>query len=60
MTEREENTVKKDQVCGKVWLAGAGPGDLGLLTLKTAALIGESDVIVYDALISFNANSSQC
>lgn len=52
MTEREENTVKKDQVCGKVWLAGAGPGDLGLLTLKTAALIGESDVIVYDALIS--------
>lgn len=37
---------------GKVWLAGAGPGDEGLLTLKTADLIGKADVIVYDALIS--------
>ncbi len=37
---------------GKVWIAGAGPGDEGLLTLKTAALIRQADVIVYDALIS--------
>ncbi len=37
---------------GKVWLAGAGPGDIGLLTVKTAQLIKEADVIVYDALIS--------
>lgn len=37
---------------GKVWLAGAGPGDAGLLTLKTAELINKADVIVYDALIS--------
>ena len=37
---------------GKVWIAGAGPGDAGLLTLKTAALIEQADVIVYDALIS--------
>lgn len=37
---------------GKVWLAGAGPGDAGLLTVKTRELIESSDVIVYDALIS--------
>lgn len=37
---------------GKVWLAGAGPGDAGLLTVKTEQLIENADVIVYDALIS--------
>ena len=37
---------------GKVWLAGAGPGDAGLLTIKTKELIAQADVIVYDALIS--------
>ena len=37
---------------GKVWLAGAGPGDAGLLTVKAAHLIESADVIVYDALIS--------
>ena len=37
---------------GKVWLAGAGPGDAGLLTVKAAHLIESADVIVYDALIN--------
>lgn len=37
---------------GKVWLAGAGPGDAGLLTVKTQELLEKADVIVYDALIS--------
>ena len=37
---------------GKVWLAGGGPGDAGLLTVKTKQLIEKADVIVYDALIS--------
>lgn len=37
---------------GRVWLAGAGPGDEGLLTLKTKQKMEEADVIVYDALIS--------
>lgn len=37
---------------GKVWLAGAGPGDAGLLTVKTRQLMESVDVIVYDALIS--------
>jgi len=37
---------------GKVWLAGAGPGDAGLLTVSTRELIETADIIVYDALIS--------
>ena len=37
---------------GKVWLAGAGPGDAGLLTVKAEKLMERADVIVYDALIS--------
>jgi len=37
---------------GICYLAGAGPGDPGLVTLKTQRCIREADVIVYDALCS--------
>lgn len=37
---------------GKIWLAGAGPGDARLITIKTRELMEDSDVIIYDALIS--------
>ncbi len=37
---------------GEVALVGAGPGDVGLLTLAAAKLIGDCDVIVHDALVS--------
>lgn len=36
---------------GTVWLAGAGPGDPGLLTLLAAKALAEADVIVHDALV---------
>jgi uroporphyrinogen III methyltransferase/synthase len=37
---------------GKVYLIGAGPGDVGLLTLKGAEYLSSADVIVYDYLSS--------
>ncbi len=36
---------------GKVWLVGAGPGDIGLFTLKGKEVLSKAEVVVYDSLV---------
>ena len=37
---------------GKVWLVGAGPGDLGLITLKGREVLRRADVVFFDRLVN--------
>lgn len=43
---------------GKVYLVGAGPGDIAYLTLKAYRLLSNVEVLVYDALV--DAELLQC
>ena len=42
--------MAKKESKGICYLAGAGPGDLGLVTLRVKEVVEQADVVVYDAL----------
>lgn len=46
MNKRDDKSEK----AGKCYLVGAGPGDLGLVTLRAKECIEQADVILYDHL----------
>lgn len=41
-----------EKKAGKVWLVGAGNGDIGLFTKKGMDVLKRAEVVVYDALVS--------
>lgn len=45
---------KRRKMAGKVWLVGAGPSGVELLTIKGKKVIGQADAVVYDALVGLS------
>lgn len=50
--EIEAQLQNPPQKNGQVVLVGAGPGDVGLLTLKGLQALQDADIVLYDALVS--------
>src|ERR1700724_538616 len=50
MPGKDIQTKASKTKAGKVFLVGAGPGDLGLVTLRAKRCIEQAEVIIYDSL----------
>ena len=51
LSQLVQRLASAEFAAGSVWLAGAGPGDPGLLTLHAAHALTTADVVLHDALV---------
>lgn len=51
LAESLRSKCRENSGRGKVWLVGAGPGDIGLFTLKGMETLQNAEVVVYDSLV---------
>jgi len=52
--ESENTQYQKHSQHGKVYLIGAGPGDMELITVKGLRCLRQADVVLYDRLINLD------